>query len=278
MSLTRFAPQLSRAFQLPLSSPKAWGRAAIIPFFLILGAAWVRALDAGWASATAQAITALAFGLFGLQWQRWAALDEAPAWFPRTALLPRVLAWAVAYQILLAFEGFPAPFLAIMVGDRADAAVLVLAGLQLFQFLIGAMFLVLPALALARPNDGGAKLQELVLAGGLALGLGYVLAGLPFVLISQALAETKGGLPDTQAVIWGIRLLETMISLAAATVTGAFFAYAWTELKAVTPARLASARLAPAPPQPPAKKGKAATGQSPAKTRSSTRKPRGKRR
>lgn len=237
MSLTRFAPQIGQAFHLPAQNPAVLFRMMTPWFFVALAALFVKDMAMPGAAAMGLVLNGIAFGGFGFFWQRFAA---GPHTVPLAGVgtLARLLAWGFAYQVLLAFEGFPAPFLALLIGDGPNAPVLILVGLQIFQVLVGAMFLILPRIALAPRHDSGATLQELVLAGGLAVGLGYVVAGLPFVVATQILLEGFAALTPSGTNALISSLIQLVLAFIAMAVIGGYFALVWGRLKATTVSRL----------------------------------------
>lgn len=239
MSLTRYAPQLGQAFRLIASEPVTLVRCAAAWFTLALAAHFAKGLGLPGGGVIPFALNALAFGAFAVAWQRFVALGEKPKGPVAVHVGLRALGWAITYQVFLGFEAVVTQLFAIILAGNADAQIIALAGTQLFQLLIGPMLLMLPHAALWRKGEKGvATLQELVIAGGLAVGLGYVLAGLPFTLATLALAALAPMLPAGPATEIGLVVAQFVVSFLAVTVMAGYYALVWQDLRANTVSRM----------------------------------------
>jgi hypothetical protein len=232
MSLTRFTSVVSAAYRLPMEQPSAFA-ACVLPWLALAVAARWLGLVEGVPALAALVLGAVATGGFAVGWSRFAALQELPSW---RDLAVRIMLFSLAYQMARMVETFPLPFLRLALDGFRDAEILSLAGLQLFQLLIGSFLLVLPHIALARKSEaGGLRLQRMVLAGGLSVGLGYVMGGLPFLVMTMMWSDIAPTLPDGWPSRLGSALVETLITFAALSVASAYFAKVWMELKDVDP-------------------------------------------
>jgi hypothetical protein len=230
MNLTRFSPQLKQAFFQLVEQPAMLARIGGLWFLLALAAqvAGLAAKDNAGVTLAASLLDGLAFGAFGYAWQRFIALGETAS----LNLDLRVLAWAFAYQLLVIAEAAPMPlFLQLMEGSP-NAVPVAQAGQQVFQILIGGLFLLLPHLALYR-GEGRPSLVEMVMTGGLAVGLGYVLAGLPFLMAQHLWKDVVVSLPDSLAAQALAAAVQQVLSFAALAVAGAYFALVWKELRQI---------------------------------------------
>lgn len=233
MSLNRFSTELADSFQLPIERPALWLR-SLAPFLAIgLAANLAGKLGLMVHPLVFFALTALAVGGFAVTWQRFVALDEAPGW----KFGPRHLLWALAYQLMLGFESFPTLLLGPSLAGMENGPVIGIAVREAFQLLIGPMFLILPHIALYNRADkaGGASLQEMTLAGGLAVGLGYVLSGLPFVVIGEAWRNLLTQMPAGMGMDVADALVQVVLTFASVSVMSAFYAKVWTRLRVEAP-------------------------------------------
>lgn len=233
MSLTRHAPQILDSFRQLAARPlvAAW---ILVPGLALVAGGQVLAGQPSGVAAFGLALSTVAVSGTAFLWQR--QLAEGEALSPLQFAL-RLLACTVILQLLQGFELAPAILFGILLKDMPNAEVYTRAGIQLFQVLIGGLFLILPQLALGRWKDlAGTKLQEMVLAGGLAVGLGYVIINLPFMLageIAKALfadfAPTAGetAVTITQQIIHALNVI----------VVAGYMALVWSELKDL-PSRL----------------------------------------
>lgn len=230
MSLTRFAPQLAQAFRLLVAEPAMLLRCAA--FWLVLALAGRFTVGMALPPVVPFALNALALGAFAVAWQRFVALQEKPKGPVALAVGPRHLAWALSFQVFLGFELVVGQLLAALLADQDNSPALVMAGTQLFQMLIGAMLLLLPHVALWRKQDPGARLQELVMAAGLAVGLGYVLSRLPFTLAETMVGEAFAMVPQSPAtgVLHIVALL--LVQFVGVAVMAGYYALVWKELRA----------------------------------------------
>lgn len=231
MSLTRYSTELADSFQLPLDRPALWLRSLAPWFVLAVAANMAGKLGAAFHPLVLFALTALAAGCFAVTWQRFVALDEAPGW----KLGPRHLLWALAYQLMMGFESFPTLLLGPTLAGMENGVVIGIAVREAFQLLIGPMFLILPHIALYRRGEGGASLQEMTLAGGLAVGLGYVLSGLPFVVIGEAWRNLMTQMPAGTGMDVADAIMQPVLTFAMITVMSAFYAKVWKRLRVEAP-------------------------------------------
>ena len=244
MSLTRYAPQLHQSLRLLGTEPVTLVRCAAAWFVLALAAHFAKGLGLPGGPLIPFALNALAFGAFAVPWQRFVALGEKPKAPVAVSLTLRSLAWALTYQVFLGFEAVVTQLFTIILADNTNADVIALAGTQLFQLLIGPMLLMLPHITLWRKEDKAANLQEIVIAGGLAVGLCYVLAGLPFTLATMMLVEITPMLPPGPVTEIGLVVAQFLISFLATAVMAAYYALVWQDLRATTPSRMAEAQAA----------------------------------
>ena len=250
MTLNRFAAELAQSFRLPLERPLPWVRAVVPWFVLALAAHFGGRLALPGEGFVPFLANALAFGAFAVTWQRFVALGEEPGQPLAWRIGPRHLLWALAYQALVGVEAAPLLLLGPALADMADGTVIGIAVQEAFQLLIGPVFLLLPHIALYRKGTGGASLQEMTLAGGLSVGFGYVLANLPFLMISLAWADVlpqlgSGPVPEAAAGV-----MQFLLSFAGVTVSAAFFAQVWSRLRAEAPRLRPEAAAEPSPPRP----------------------------
>lgn len=251
MSLSRYSPHLGQAFLLPMSQPIKLLRLAGPWLALALAVPFLAGLDLPGGPLLPFALNAIAIGGFAVAWQRFVARGEVVSLPHSPVMVGRVLAWAVANQVLTAFENLPAPFINIMYPTDPTIGIL---AVQLFQLLIGAMFLLLPHISLWRRQDERPNLQEMVLAGGLAVGLGYAVTGLPFMVMSTLLNDI---LPSADGIEG--RLAQVVVSFLAVTVSAGYFALVWQELRSTAPVLNGqAAEVAPVADVKPVGKGKAA--------------------
>lgn len=226
MSLTRYAPQILDSFRQIVARPMAVARIVVPGLALVVGGQLL-AGHAQWAALGLALSTVAATGMCFL-WQR--QLAEGETLSPLQMVL-RFALWTVILQLLQGFELAPTILFGILLRDMPNAEVYTRTGIQLFQVLIGGLFLILPQLALGRWKDmAGTKVQEMVLSAGIAVGLGYVIINLPFMVageIAKALftdfAPTAG---DTvvAATLQAIHALNTLVM-------AGYFALVWTLLK-----------------------------------------------
>ncbi|CAA7625279.1 conserved membrane hypothetical protein [Magnetospirillum sp. LM-5] len=232
MSLSRFTPQAARAFQLPMERPGPFLR-CVAPWLVVAIVARLAQATPAPGPSIGFILQSLAIGTFATAWMRQVALDEQPV---RFGFSLRAVLVAVIYQVALMFESFPRPFLELLLDGIKDGPLLAVAGVQIFQLLIGCFFLVLPHVALSKPGEaGGNRLQLMVLAGGLGVGLGYVLCGLPFLVMNMLWDEAAATLPTEGLAGVAVDSVRLMISFAGIGVASAFFAQVWMVLQGVNP-------------------------------------------
>lgn len=238
MSLTRYAPQILDAFRLPVTRPLAFAR-ALLPGLALVGAS-VLVHDSGFAGAAQLGLllNGLGLGAAGFLWSRAVAVpaDESAS---TARILVRWLLWAVIFQMLEGVQLVPSVLLASLFAGMPNAEIYTRTGLQVFQMLIGGLFLVLPHIALGRWKElAGSRLQELVIAGGVAVGLGFVITNLPFL----ALSEVTGALFHDFAPQASFAAAATgqILHLLYVLVAAGYFALVWTVLKDTAPSRSAA--------------------------------------
>ncbi|MGE5516276.1 MAG: hypothetical protein ACM31D_10705 [Bacteroidota bacterium] len=233
MSLTRHAPQILESFRQFVVRPVAAARIVVPGLALVAGGQMLAAGETG-LTGLGLALTMFAITGMAFLWQR--ALVEGE---PMSALqlAPRLLLWTVILQLLQGFELAPTILFGLLLKDMPNAEIYTRAGIQLFQILIGGLFLILPQLALGRWRDmAGTKLQEMVLAGGLAVGLGYVIINLPFMVLGEiAKALFADFLPTAGETT--VTLTLQMIHALNVLVVAGYMALVWRELKDL-PSRL----------------------------------------
>jgi len=237
MSITRYTPQLGQAFKLPIQQPVAFLRIAAPWLVLSLASAFV----AGRAPSLAFLMGAVALGGFGFHWQRFVGGDQATP-LSLTSRLVRLVLWVVAYQSLLGFELVAQILMGSLLAGQENAEVMVKAGAQIFQILIGCLFLMLPHLAMAtRAEIVGTRLQEMVLAAGVAVGFGYVLGYLPFMVLSDMARD--GFVRYAPDMALAAAVTDRFIHFLSMVVSTGFFALVWVQLRASAP--ITGAALAP---------------------------------
>ncbi|HLO76362.1 MAG TPA: hypothetical protein VK196_07900 [Magnetospirillum sp.] len=182
MSLTRYSPQILDSFRLLAARPVAAARIVVPGLAAVVGGQALASMGGNLAP-VGMALSALAVTGMGFLWQRQLAQGEALS--PLQMVLRFVL-WSIILQLLQGFELAPTILFGILLKDVPNAEVYTRTGIQLFQVLIGGLFLILPHLALGSWKElAGTKLQEMVLSGGIAVGLGYVIINLPFIMVGE---------------------------------------------------------------------------------------------
>ncbi len=243
MSLTRYAPQIIDAFRMTVARPVAAASIMLPGLALVAGG---HLLGAGGSSALAPValmLPTLAITAMGFFWQRLLAEGED---LTPLQMAPRMILWMIILQLLQGFELAPTILFGLLLKDTPNAEVYTRTGIQLFQLLIGGLFLILPQLALGKWKDlAGTKLQEMVLTAGIAVGLGYVVINLPFMLAGEI---AKGLFADfaPNAGQGTVSLVLELLHALNVVVVAGYFALVWTQLKDA-PSRLA---LAADPEQP----------------------------
>lgn len=227
MSLTRYAPQILDAFRLIATRPAA-SATIVVPGLVLVAGSGVLAAQGEAMAATAMMLSMLAVTAMGFFWQR--ALVQGEPLSP-LQVAPRLILWMVILQLLQGFELAPTILFGLLLKDVPNAEAYTRTGIQLFQLLIGGLFLILPQLALGRWKQlAGTRLQEMVLAGGIAVGLGYVIVNLPFMLA----AEVAKGLfadfaPQASETVVSVTL-QVLHALNMVVMAG-YFALVWNVLK-----------------------------------------------
>lgn len=238
MSITRFLPQAAEAFR-RLKDVHALARAAAVPVAISL-AAPILATQTSTGGILAEVVNALAFGMFGVAWMRHVVGRAQPARPVHLRLGGREALYGLINYVFNAFAMVPMVLSAMLVQElQLGWLPMPLVGtlmLQAFMILIGAIYLMLADTALAEKGSGGPKLNEIVQAGGLAVGLGYILCGLPFSLAITAFGALVPPAETTEVRLIHQAVLVVPTYLAAA-VTGGFLAMCWTELKATVKPR-----------------------------------------
>jgi uncharacterized membrane protein len=181
MSLTQYAPQIFDAFRQVVAKPAASAR-VIVPGLAVVVGGQALAFQFG-AVPAGLGLSALAVAAMGFFWQR--ALTQGEELAP-VQLALRFALWTVVVQLLQGFELAPTILFNILLKDVPNADLYTRTGLQLFQLLVGGLYLMPAQLALGRWKDLlSTRLQEMVLAAGLAVGLGYVVINLPFMVAGE---------------------------------------------------------------------------------------------
>lgn len=231
MSVTRYSPHIRQAFRLPAQNPAMLVRIAAPWVVLAAVALFLKDMSGG----LSMVLMAVAFGGFGFFWERFVAADQAVELSPGGKIV-RLLLWIMAYQALQGLELFSALLLGILFEGQTNADVLIKAGQQLFQILIGCFFLILPHFALATKDEvRGTRLQEMVLAGGVAVGLGYVLSYLPFLFLTEIARSGFASLEQTATVAQAFSAVSFIINFFSVVIATGYFALVWTELRASAP-------------------------------------------
>ncbi len=244
MSITRYTPQLVQGFKLPVLNAGAFARVAA-PWLVLAVAAGLMAQSAPQASFL---LAAVAVGGFGFFWQRHVAADQAEK-LSLLATLVRLALWVVAYQSLQGFELVAEILMRSLLASQENMEVLVKAGRQIFQILIGGLFLMLPHLAMATKAEiMGTRLQEMVLAAGVAVGFGYVLGYLPFMVAADmardAFAQYAPGATLAAA------LTDRLIHFLSVAVAAGYFALVWSDLRTTAPSPTGAVKTPEAPAEP----------------------------
>lgn len=243
MSITRYTPHLGQAFRQPAQEPAAFVRIAAPWFALMLAGLAIRTLAPVPAAGTiALVMNAVALGGFGFAWQRFLGGDQA-APLSRGAYALRLALCVVAYQSLQGFELVATILMGNLFAGFEHADLMVKGGQQIFQILIGGMFLFLPHFAMGTPAElRGTRLQEIVLASGISTGFGYVLGYLPFLMMSEMAREAFG--PGV-----ALDVIQHIVNFLAVTVAMGYFALVWLDLRATAPGP-SRAQEPPAKPDP----------------------------
>ncbi|MBX9635066.1 MAG: hypothetical protein K2X44_08805 [Magnetospirillum sp.] len=235
MSLTRYSPHIGQAFRLPAQNPAMLVRVTAPWVVLAVVALFIKDAPVSGAAVIGMILMAFAFGGFGFSWQRFVGAAEAtPLSLPGKII--RLLLWVMAYQALQGIELFSALMLGMMFDGQANAEVMVKAGQQLFQILIGCFFLILPHFALATKEEvRGTRLQEMVLAGGVAVGLGYVISYLPFLALSEIARSGFASLTQDSMVEQASSAVSLIIHFLSVLIATGYFTLVWIELRATAP-------------------------------------------
>lgn len=233
MSLTRYAPQILDSFRQVVARPAATAR-IIVPGLALVAGGQAMATQGGGMAAAGLALSMVATSGTGFLWQRSLVAGEA---LNPIQLALRVMLWTIVLQLLQGFELAPTILFGILLKDMPNAELYTRTGIQLFQLLIGGLFLMLAQLALGTWKDlAGTKLQEMVLAGGLAVGLGYVIINLPFMVMGEVVKALFADFAPQSLDTAGALVLQLFHALNVVVMAG-FMALVWNELKDV-PSRL----------------------------------------
>lgn len=227
MSLTRYAPQILDAFRLMVTRPAA-SAVIVVPGLALVAGANVLGAQGGNLAGLGMMLSMLAVTGMGFFWQR--TLAEGETLTP-IQMAPRLILWMVILQLLQGFELAPTILFGLWLKDMPNAEIYTRTGIQVFQLLIGGLFLALPQLALGRWKDmAGTKLQEMVLSGGIAIGLGYVIVNLPFIMVTEV---AKGLFADFASDLNGTVVTMTLQVVHALNmvVMAGYFALVWAVLK-----------------------------------------------
>jgi hypothetical protein len=217
------------------------GLAACLPLFLRLsGVAMVIAVAAaalaGLSPGVAQVVDALAESMFAVAWLRFVALGELPGGAVHVRLGKRELMFALFWLVARSFVGFPA----LMLGTALGAATGIEARLLLPPLLVAAhglmgVFFLLPAEVALDDNDrgGGGRwpVPDMVVQGGLAVGVGLVLAWGPAAAAVALLQAAFPGETDPAGRALAALMVVVPRFLGIAAVTG-YLALVWRALSA----------------------------------------------
>jgi len=232
MSLTRYAPQILESFRLVAARPALAAGIAVPGLALVVGGQALA--GAGGLQPMGLGLSALAASGMGYLWQRGLATGASSS---PVQLVLRFVLWTLALNVLQGFELAPTILFSILLGDMPNAELYTRTGVQRLQLLIGGLFLLLPQLARGTWAElKSTKLQEMVLAGGMAVGLGYVVISLPFTVaseIARALFADFAPQADTST----IAMVGQSIHALNVFVVSGYFALVWMELKDL-PSRL----------------------------------------
>jgi hypothetical protein len=172
--------------------------------------------------------------VFGIAWMRWLTGGGF-----KLGIGKREGLFAAASMILDTFAALPLMMTVLLISAAQLPVSPQLVGpmaIQAFMVLIGAVYLLLPDLALNVKGKPGPGLPEIVQAGGLSVGFGYVFATLPF---SAAVFVLSTVMPTPTDLL--THTLEQAALLIPTTLSGAvgwgYLALVWKELKATVPAR-----------------------------------------
>lgn len=235
MSLTRYSPHIGQAFRLPAQNPAILVRIAAPWVVMAVAGLLIKDAPVAGAGVLGMILMAVAFGGFGFHWQRFVGAAEAAALTPAAKAI-RFLLWVLAYQALQGVELFSALLLGLLFEGQANIEVMVKAGQQLFQILIGCFFLILPHLALGTKAEvRGTRLQEMVLAGGVAVGLGYVLSYLPFLFLSEIARSGFASMTQDSVVEQASSAVSLLIHFASVLIATGYFTLVWIDLRATAP-------------------------------------------
>lgn len=236
MNLLTFLPRATDSFDLLRRRFGALLRLAWLPLITMLAAPVLQGQGGAAGQAAAVLLNALAFGVFGVGWMRLAAFGEEPGKPVHLRLGKRELLTAVVGKALEGFAYLPLIMMVLLVSqfDRlpVPAPLLAYVPFIVFMALAGMLYLILPDIALRDSGSQAARLFELVAAGGLPVGVGFVASGLPFIMVIGGLQWVLPAEPQGLggALLAQAALFVPTCLLAAA--TGGFLALAWTDLVA----------------------------------------------
>ena len=177
----------------------------------------------------------LARGVFVVAWLRLVGLGEVPSSRHYFRLGRRETFGALAWVMAEVFIGFPAQVisasLAIAAGVPIADSVMVLAGVS--NLLLGGIYLVPADAALERSGpsgDRGWRVPDLMIRGGLGLGMAVFVCWLPLNLLQEGVRmlpemEVADGLALRDAILVPVRYLGMAL-------TGGTLALAWNRLMA----------------------------------------------
>lgn len=240
MSLTRYAPQILDAFRLIVARPKE-SAVLLLPGLALVAGGQLAAGQGGATAGIGLMLGMAAIAAMGFFWQRVLTAGQSGVEdLTPVQMVLRLALWLIILQLLQGFELAPTILMGMLLKDMPNSEVYTRTGIQVFQLLIGGLFLILPQLALGSWKDlAGTKLQEMVLSGGIAVGLGYVIINLPFIVLAEI---AKGLFTDFapnagEAVVAAV--LQVLHALNVVIMAG-YMALVWNLLKDV-PSRLSQA-------------------------------------
>lgn len=228
-------PRVTDSYRLLRSRPGALARAAWPGALAALATPFLLTFESSYVDLLAVVLNPLALAITAVAWQRLAGLGEDPGRPLHFRLGTREILYALIGQLMEGFSAVPVILLGMLLTHsdfvlplpRSLAAFVLY---QLFLVLVGHLFLLLAHVALARKGEGFVRLAARVNTGGLAIGFGLVVAGLPFAALATVFGLI---LPDGGTI--GLVLLRhiamfvpTLLYMA---VTGGFLAMAWVDLK-----------------------------------------------
>jgi hypothetical protein len=133
-------------------------------------------------------VDALALAVFVVAWLRFVAYGERPAGV-QFRLGRREIFTAVFWMVAESFAAFPALMLAsaLALATGVEAALLLVPLLVLTHVLLGGIFLIPAEIALENGAGAGWPVPDMIIQGGVAVGLGLVLAWGPSAVVEAVM-------------------------------------------------------------------------------------------